>query len=132
MEADEREIRCKSSDHVFPVENGIPQLFVANNWAPDKKDITDKVKGFYEKTPFPNYDDFDSISTLIEKSCKSLFARLLDEQIPLGAKVLEAGCGTGQLSNFLGIAKRDFFADEYAARPVFHNHKELLFPSPEI
>ena len=33
----------------------------------------------------------------------SLFARLLDEQIPQGALVLEVGCGTGQLTNFLGM-----------------------------
>lgn len=112
MEVDEREIKCKSSDHVFPAENGIPQLFVANNWESDKKDITDKVKRFYEETPFPNYDDFDSISALIEKSRKGLFARLLDEQIPLGTKVLEVGCGTGQLSNFLGIAKRNAFGTD--------------------
>ena len=30
-------------------------------------------------------------------------ARLLDEQIPDGTTVLEAGCGTGQLTNFLGM-----------------------------
>ena len=32
-----------------------------------------------------------------------MFARLLDEQIPPGALVLEAGCGTAQLTNFLGM-----------------------------
>jgi ubiquinone/menaquinone biosynthesis C-methylase UbiE len=30
----------------------------------------------------------------------------LNEQIPFNAKVLEVGCGTGQLSNFLGISQR--------------------------
>jgi SAM-dependent methyltransferase len=31
---------------------------------------------------------------------------MLDEQLPDGAVVLEAGCGTGQLSNFLGMSWR--------------------------
>ena len=33
-------------------------------------------------------------------------ARLLDEQIPFGARVIECGCGTGQLTNFLSVANR--------------------------
>ncbi|MBI2876890.1 MAG: class I SAM-dependent methyltransferase [Candidatus Tectomicrobia bacterium] len=84
-------------------------MFVANNWEPGKKDMTDEVRRFYEKTPFPNYDDSDSIAALLQKSRKGRFARLLDEQVSLGARVLEVGCGTGQLSNFLGIAQRDLF-----------------------
>jgi ubiquinone/menaquinone biosynthesis C-methylase UbiE len=35
-----------------------------------------------------------------------LFARLLNEQIPYDARVVEIGCGTGQLTNFLAIAHR--------------------------
>lgn len=37
---------------------------------------------------------------------RGLFARLLDEQIPFGSRVVECGCGTGQLSNFLSLANR--------------------------
>jgi ubiquinone/menaquinone biosynthesis C-methylase UbiE len=65
--------------------------------------VTEIVKEFYETNPFPNYDDFDSSASLLEKGRRGVFARLLDEQIPKGASVLEVGCGTGQLSNFLGI-----------------------------
>ena len=32
-----------------------------------------------------------------------MFAKLLDEQVPVDAAVLEVGCGTGQLSNFLAM-----------------------------
>src|SRR5208282_4636118 len=47
--------------------------------------------------------DNDSEQTLMEKATRGVFARLLGEQIPQGALVLEVGCGTGQLTNFLGM-----------------------------
>lgn len=105
-------IDCRSGEHSFAIERGIPQFFVPNDWDASKTDPTAEVRRFYEKTPFPNYDDFDSVAALMRKSRKGHFARLLDEQIPLGAKVLEVGCGTGQLSNFLGIARRDVFGTD--------------------
>ncbi|OSM00091.1 putative ubiquinone/menaquinone biosynthesis methylase [Magnetofaba australis IT-1] len=61
------------------------------------------MKAFYEKTPFPNYDGFDDAAALVQKAKQGFFARLLDEQTPFGAKIVECGCGTGQLSNFLGV-----------------------------
>jgi SAM-dependent methyltransferase len=64
---------------------------------------TETVRAFYEANPFPNYDDLDTRESLVEKAGRGIFARLLTEQIPAGARVLEAGCGTGQLSNFLGM-----------------------------
>ncbi|MEO2167487.1 MAG: methyltransferase domain-containing protein, partial [bacterium] len=39
-----------------------------------------------------------------------VFARMLDDQVPPGASIIECGCGTGQLSNFLSIANRKVFA----------------------
>jgi len=95
-------VTCTSCGHEFPNEEGIPQLFWRNEWPAGKPDVTETIKAFYEEVPFPNYDEVDSASTLREKATKGVFARLLDEQIPFGAKILEAGCGTGQLSNFLG------------------------------
>ena len=38
-----------------------------------------------------------------------MFAKLLDDQIPFGARILECGCGTGQMSNFLSVANRTVF-----------------------
>jgi SAM-dependent methyltransferase len=89
--------------HQFSSEDGIPCLFVPNDWSGDRVDVTEIVKQFYEKTPFPNYDDLDSRQSLRAKASTGVFARLLDEQIPHTAAVFEAGCGTGQLSNFLGM-----------------------------
>ncbi len=66
-----------------------------NDWDGSKRDVTDDIKAFYEANPFPNYDDFDSAASLLDKARTGLFARLLDEQIPFGARVIECGCGTG-------------------------------------
>jgi SAM-dependent methyltransferase len=66
-------------------------------------DVTDIVKEFYEEAPFPNYDDMDSRDSLQTKARRGIFADLLDQQLPPNALLLEAGCGTGQLSNFLGM-----------------------------
>ena len=91
------------SGKCYPVEGGIPRLFVTNDAADD---VTEIVKQFYEKTPFPNYDDLDNRRALLEKARAGRFARLLNEQIPYTAPVVEIGCGTGQLTNFLSIAHR--------------------------
>ena len=106
LRVSETTVRCDGCGHVFPTENDIPLLFTPNDWDSSKPDVTQDVRAFYEKTPFPNYDDFDNIGSLVEKAQRGLFAKLLDEQIPFGARVLEVGCGTGQMSNFLSVAKR--------------------------
>jgi len=90
----------------FPIADGIPQLYWRHDGADDPGDVTERVKAFYEETPFPNYDDHDSVRSLIEKARNGQYARALDEAIPYNSTVLEVGCGTGQLSNFLGIACR--------------------------
>jgi len=74
--------------------------------AADGQDVTEIVKQFYEETPFPNYDDLDNPRALVEKARTSVFARLLNEQLPCDARVVEVGCGTGQLTNFLSIPHR--------------------------
>ena len=89
--------------HAYPVEAGIPCLFTANEWSADRRDVTDIVKAFYEETPFPNYDGLDTRDSLRRKTTESVFGRLLDEQLPAGAAILEVGCGTGQMTNFLGM-----------------------------
>lgn len=97
---------CLHCQQPYQIVDGIPSLFWPNEWDPSKEDITEKIKSFYEKTPFPDYDEFDSIGSLIDKARRGLFAKLLDDQIPFGTRILECGCGTGQLTNFLSIANR--------------------------
>ena len=97
--------RTASGRTSYPVAEGIPRLFVLEH-DDTGEDVTEVVQRFYEKTPFPNYDDVDSRRALVEKARSGIFARLLGEQIPYDARVLEVGCGTGQLTNFLSIAHR--------------------------
>ena len=95
-------VECVDRAHSFSVEHRIPLMFYPNEWGA-KTDVTSTVRSFYDKRPFPDYDDTDSDFTLQQKAEKGVFARLLNEQIPLGAKILEVGCGTGQMSNYLGL-----------------------------
>jgi SAM-dependent methyltransferase len=104
MTADQSMIACAECGQTFRCENGIPLLFWPTEWQDSKKDVTDVIKSFYEQNPFPNYEDMDSNWSLREKAERAVFPRLLDEQVPHGSKILEVGCGTGQLSNFLGMA----------------------------
>lgn len=87
-------------------------LFWPNEKGTVKGDVTEIVKAFYEETPFPNYDDFDSVASLARKARQGMFAQLLDEQVPPATRILECGCGTGQLSNFLSVANRNVFATD--------------------
>jgi carbamoyltransferase len=99
--------RNPRTGQTYPVEEGIPRLFVPTDLeALNGRDVTDLVKQFYEKTPFPNYEDVDTPRALLEKARAGLFARHLNDQIPYDARVVEIGCGTGQLTNFLSIAHR--------------------------
>jgi carbamoyltransferase len=97
---------CQSTGHVFQKEERIWKMFWLHERIDDPSDVTRIVQAFYEKTPFPNYDEHDSVRSLIEKSRKGRYARALDRAISANSTVLEVGCGTGQLTNFLGIACR--------------------------
>jgi len=89
--------------HSYDVNSGIPCLFVPADCPPGSVDVTDIVKQFYEETPFPNYDGLDTRDSLRRKARDGVFARLLDEQIGHQTRILEVGCGTGQMTNFLGM-----------------------------
>jgi len=72
----------------------------------DSSGVTTKVKTFYEANPFPNYNDHEALRSLIEKARRSGLPLAMDRAIPYNSTVLEVGCGTGQLTNFLGISCR--------------------------
>ena len=65
-----------------------------------------KVRTFYEACSFPGYEEMETPFDLTEKATKGIYAKLLDEQLPWTARILDAGCGTGQLVNFLSIMNR--------------------------
>lgn len=90
-----KKLSSNSKTFIFG-KNGVPDLFL-----PDGSEVTEKQKDFYNEILFPNYDAFDNIGTLLEKGSNSSFTKKLDDEIPYFSKVLELGCGTGQMSLFL-------------------------------
>jgi SAM-dependent methyltransferase len=72
------------------------------------------VRTFYEGCSFPGYEDYDTPGELIERSKQGFYARLLDEQLPLGVRVLDAGCGTGQLAVFLSLMHRKVIGADFS------------------
>ena len=102
-------ISCFKCKNDFQIKNNTPLMFLPNNWKKSINDVSKIVKKFYEKTPFPNYESIENKYDLILKAEKSFYAKILNEQTPFNSKVLEVGCGTGQLSNYLGIANRYVF-----------------------
>jgi SAM-dependent methyltransferase len=101
-----------ATGQVFEREDGIWKFYWPHEKIDDPRDVTNVVKAFYEETPFPNYDDFDSVRSLIEKSRAGVYVRSLAKAIPTNSRVLEVGCGTGQLTNFLGISCRQVIGSD--------------------
>jgi SAM-dependent methyltransferase len=95
----------KNNDDNYETFDNIPDFFIN-----DTSSLTEIQSNFYNEVKFPNYDNIDNFGTLIEKASRSIFAKKLDEEIPFGSKILEAGCGTGQLSIFLSRFGRKVYA----------------------
>lgn len=70
------------------------------------KEISRSVREFYEEWSFPGYEEFDNPLDLVEKAKKGLYAKMLDDQIPFRVKILDVGCGTGNLTTFLSMSHR--------------------------
>jgi SAM-dependent methyltransferase len=93
-------LSCTRGCASFRAPDGIPDLRLPHDAR------TDAVRRFYEATPFPGYSARDTLASLRVRAERSLFARLLDEAVPGDACILDAGCGTGQMSLFLARADR--------------------------
>jgi SAM-dependent methyltransferase len=92
--------RCDGCGHRYDAPNGIPNLRLAADAR------TEVVRRFYEHSPFPGYPPRDSLDGLRARAERSPFARLLDRAIPGDARVVEVGCGTGQMCLYLARADR--------------------------
>ena len=68
-----------------------------------KDSSTKKVTDFYKETPFPNYKKNDNRSSILKKGDNNILAFQFKKFIGFKKKVLEVGCGTGQLSNYFSI-----------------------------
>jgi ubiquinone/menaquinone biosynthesis C-methylase UbiE len=84
----------------YEAPDGIPNLRLPG----DRR--TEIVRDFYEQVPFPDYPPRASLSWLRTRAGRSEFARLIDRAIPGDARIVEIGCGTGQMSLYLARAHR--------------------------
>ncbi len=65
--------------------------------------VTKDVTSFYNIKPFPNYDESDNKATILNKGNKNYLAKQFKDFVGFKKKVLEVGCGTGQLSMYFSI-----------------------------
>ncbi len=80
--------------------NGILSFNIEN-------DETKKVVNFYKKTPFPNYKESDNRQSILIKGDKNFLASQFKSFIGHKKKILEVGCGTGQLSIYFAIGSNN-------------------------
>jgi SAM-dependent methyltransferase len=91
---------CGACGARYDATDGIPNLRLATDTR------VDAVRRFYERAPFPGYPPRDSLAWLRARAERSEFARLLDRAIPGNARILDGGCGTGQMSLYLARGDR--------------------------
>jgi SAM-dependent methyltransferase len=92
--------QCRGCGARYTATDGIPDLRLGGDTR------TDVVRRFYEYAPFPGYRQRDTLASLYARAERSKLARLLDQAIPGDARILEIGCGTGQMSLYLTRADR--------------------------
>ena len=49
-----------------------------------KTQVGRRVRAFYESCSFPGYEELETPLDLLEKAQRGVYAKLLEEQIPLG------------------------------------------------
>ena len=91
---------CSGCGAQYEAPDGVPALRLPGN------ERTERVRDFYSAAPFPGYPPHDNLSWLRARAERSRFARLLDAAIPADARMVEIGCGTGQMSLYLARADR--------------------------
>ena len=91
---------CRKCFKSYEAPNGIPNLRLASDAR------VEVVRCFYDETPFPGYPARDSVAWLNARAERSDFARLLNQAIPSNARILDIGCGTGQMSLYLARPHR--------------------------
>ena len=101
LEMVENGLHCPGTGEEFAFIEGVPSLY-----APAKgegEEVTSRVKSFYEENPFPSYEGLEEFSELVNKGGQNPFSQHLLKAIGFNKRILECGCGTGQLSHFLQL-----------------------------
>ena len=91
---------CPGCGARFEAPDGIPNL----RCGADAR--TDAVRHFYERAPFPGYAPRDTIHALRARADRNAFACLLDRAIAGDARIVDVGCGTGQMCLYLARQDR--------------------------
>lgn len=83
-----------------------------------ERETADKTRAFYNEFPFPGYEvgDYYSVASLYDRA--SLYVKMLDRQMPPGVRVLDVGCGTGQLAALLSIPNREVLGIDLSQRSI--------------
>ena len=94
-------LKNQETGEVYPFISGIPSLY--QPLAGEGKEVTTRVKSFYEENPFPSYEGLEEFGELVNKGSQNPFSFNLLKAIGYNKLVLECGCGTGQLSHYLQL-----------------------------
>ena len=92
--------RCGTCGAGYEAPDGVPALRLPGD------PRTEVVRHFYSDAPFPGYPPHATLDWLRARAGRSDFARMLDAAIPGDARIVEVGCGTGQMSLYLARADR--------------------------
>ena len=92
---------CRRTGQCYPFVERVPSLFAADD--SEGREVTQRVKSFYEAHPFPSYEGLEEFADLVNKGLQNPFSARLLDAIGYNKLVLECGCGTGQLSHFLQL-----------------------------
>ena len=94
--------RDAASGAAFPDRDGVPSL-LAGVEDDDATQVTGRIKAFYEEHPFPNYEGMQDFGDLVGRGRGNPFSAGLLRAIGYNKLILECGCGTGQLSQYLSL-----------------------------
>ncbi|MBF0421955.1 MAG: class I SAM-dependent methyltransferase [Magnetococcales bacterium] len=92
---------CRDSGTRFPFLHRVPSLYLSTPG--EGNVITDLMQSFYTENPFPSYEGLEEFGELVSKGHGNSFSRGLLHAIGYNKMILECGCGTGQLSNYLQL-----------------------------
>ena len=70
-------------------------------------EIAKKVTSFYTTKPFPNYKINDDKISVSERGNKNYLASKFKQFVGYNKKILEVGCGTGQLSIYFSTGSNN-------------------------